>query len=253
MTIYEQPLHEKTRVLLRLEQLVRRFDFHIRDDQRASSEASLLNLLELYNLAARLDLKSEILKEIDRQALVVKFRRENGMIDLHSEGDILETLSEVNAKLYALPGPLGQRLKNHGFFNVLRQRSNLPGGINGFDIPLLQYWLNKPADARIKDLSQLVEPYRIANEAVQVILLLIRGCSQGDKMIAKNGFYQATLPQKPLSQLLRVEIANDVNYYPEISAGKQRFSIRFVEMDGLEERGKQVMEDVEFRLTLCSF
>lgn len=253
MTIYEQPLHEKIRVLLRLEQLVRRFDFHIRDEQRASSEASLLILLDLYNLAARLDLKSEILKEIDRQALVVKFRRENGNMDMESEGDILETLSNVNAKLYALLGPLGQRLKNHGFFNVLRQRSNLPGGINGFDIPLLQFWLNKPASARIKDLVYLVEPYRVANEAVQVILLLIRGCSQGEEEVAKNGFYQATLTQRPPNQLLRVEIPNNVNYYPEISAGKQRFSIRFVAMNGLEERGKQVMEDINFRITLCSF
>ena len=253
MTIYEQPLHEKIRVLLRLEQLVRRFDFHIRDEQRASSEASLLILLDLYNLAARLDLKSEILKEIDRQALVVKFRRENGVMDIESEGDILETLSNVNAKLYALSGPLGQRLKNHGFFNILRQRSNLPGGINGFDIPLLHFWLNKPASARIKDLTHLVEPYRIASEAVQVILLLIRGCSRGEEQIAKNGFYQATLSQKPPNQLLRVEVPNNVNYYPEISAGKQRFSVRFVEMNTLEERGKQVMEDINFKITLCSF
>ena len=253
MTIYEQPLHEKIRVLLRLEQLVRRFDFHIQDEQRASSEASLLILLELYNLAARLDLKSEILKEIDRQALVVKFRRENGDMDIDSEGDILETLSSVNTKLYSLSGPLGQRLKNHGFFNILRQRSNLPGGINGFDIPLLQYWLNKPANARIKDLTHLVEPYRIANEAVQIVLLLIRGCSKGELSVAKNGFYQATLAQRPPNQLLRVEIPDNVDYYPEISAGKQRFSVRFVEMTNLEERGKQVMEDIEFRLTLCSF
>ncbi len=253
MTIYEQPLHEKTRVLLRLEQLVRRFNFHIRDEQRESSEASLLILLELYNLAARLDLKSEILKEIDRQALVVKYRRENGMIDTATEDDILATLSSVNTKLYALNGPLGQRLKTHSFFNILRQRSNLPGGINGFDIPMLQFWLNKPASARIKDLSYLVEPYRIANEAVQVILLLIRGCSRGEQTTAKNGFYQATLSQKPACQLLRVEIPDNVDYYPEISAGKQRFSVRFVEIISLEERGKQIMEDIEFKLTLCSF
>jgi cell division protein ZapD len=253
MTIYEQPLHEKIRVLLRLEQLVRRFNFHILDDQRASSEAALLLLLEMYNLAARLDLKSEILKEIDRQALAVKYRQSHGDIDTQSANDILSTLSEVNTKLYNLPGPLGQRLKNHGFFNVLRQRASLPGGINGFDIPMLQFWLNKPVMARSKDLTHLVEAYRIAYEAIQVILLLIRGCSAGDIKIAKNGFYQATLSQRPPNQLLRVEIPDNVAYYPEISAGKQRFSVRFVEIKTLEERGKQVVEDIEFKLTLCSF
>jgi len=253
MTIYEQPLHEKIRVLLRLEQLVRRFNFHILDDQRASSEAALLLLLEMYNLAARLDLKSEILKEIDRQALAVKYRQSNGEIDEKSADDILVTLNEVNTKLYGLSGPLGQRLKNHGFFNILRQRASLPGGINGFDIPMLQYWLNKSAIARRKDLVHLVEAYRVANEAIQVILLLIRGCSAGETRIAKNGFYQATLSQRPPKQLLRVEIPDDVSYYPEISAGKQRFSVRFVEIKTLDERGKQVIEDITFKLTLCSF
>jgi cell division protein ZapD len=253
MTIYEQPLHEKIRVLLRLEQLVRRFNFHILDDERASSEAALLLLLEMYNLAARLDLKSEILKEIDRQALAVKYRQSNGEIDKKSAEDILVTLNTVNTKLYGLSGPLGQRLKNHGFFNILRQRASLPGGINGFDIPMLQYWLNKSSTARRKDLVHLVEAYRVANEAIQVILLLIRGCSAGDSCVAKNGFFQATLAQRPPKQLLRVEIPNDVSYYPEISAGKQRFSVRFVEIKTLDERGKQVIEDINFKLTLCSF
>jgi len=253
MTIYEQPLHEKIRVLLRLEQLVRRFDFHILDDERASSEAALLLLLEMYNLAARLDLKSEILKEIDRQALAVKYRQSSGEIDKKSADDILATLNEVNTKLYGLSGPLGQRLKNHGFFNVLRQRASLPGGINGFDIPMLQYWLNKSSSARRKDLVHLVEAYRVANEAIQVILLLIRGCSAGENRIAKNGFFQATLTQRPPKQLLRVEIVDDASYYPEISAGKQRFSVRFVEIKTLDERGKQVIEDIDFKLTLCSF
>ncbi|HHC75008.1 MAG TPA: cell division protein ZapD, partial [Thiothrix sp.] len=54
-------------------------------------------------------------------------------------------------------------------------------------------------------------------------------------------------------QLLRIEIPEDVDFYPEISAGRQRFSVRFVSIHDMEERGKQVIEDINFKLTLCSF
>lgn len=253
MIIYEQPLLEKIRIFLRLEQLVKRFNFHIQDHPAQSSESAIGLLLELYNLSARLDLKSEILKEIDRQAIVIQQRRSQGQVDAVTQDDVLESLSEASARLYALQGPLGQRLKNHSFFTVLHQRSSLPGGINGFDIPLYQYWLSKPIEARLKDLHYWVEPYQTANNAIQIIMLLIRGCNFGEMTVAKGGFYQSTLDLKTSYQLLRIEIPNDVDYYPEVSAGRQRFSVRFVSIQDMEERGKQVMEDVDFKLTLCSF
>lgn len=253
MIIYEQPLHEKIRVFMRLEQLVKRFNFHIQDHPAQSSESAIGLLLELYNLAARLDLKSEILKEIDRQAIVIQQRRNQGDVDAATQDDALENLSEASTKLYSLQGPLGHRLKNHNFFTVLHQRSSLPGGINGFDIPLYQYWLSKPIEARMKDLHYWVEPYQVANDAIQIIMLLIRGCTFGDKVVAKDGFFQSTLDLRKAYQLLRIEIPEDVDFYPEISAGRQRFSVRFVSIHDMEERGKQVIEDINFKLTLCSF
>jgi cell division protein ZapD len=54
-------------------------------------------------------------------------------------------------------------------------------------------------------------------------------------------------------QLLQLELPANKNFYPEISSGKQRFSLRFVEVDMLSERGKQLPEDVTFRLKLCAF
>jgi cell division protein ZapD len=253
MIIYEQPLTEKIRIFLRLEQLIKRFNFHIKDHPAQSSESAVGLLLELYNLAARLDLKSEILKEIDRQATVIKQRREQGKVDVDTQDDVLDSLSEANARLYDLQGPLGQRLKSHNFFTTVHHRSSLPGGVNGFDIPLYHYWLNKPTEERIKDLEYWVEPYQIANDAIQIIMVLIRGYSFGEEQVAKGGFYQSTLDLKIPYQLLRIELPDGVDYYPEVSAGRQRFSIRFVRIDRMAERGKQVMEDIDFKLTLCSF
>ncbi len=54
-------------------------------------------------------------------------------------------------------------------------------------------------------------------------------------------------------QLLQVQLPEGATLYPEISAGKQRFSLRFVELGLLDERGKQSAENVSFHLKLCAF
>ena len=54
-------------------------------------------------------------------------------------------------------------------------------------------------------------------------------------------------------QIIAIGLEEDIQLYPEISAGKQRFSIRFVDASNLEEKGKQIVEDVPFTLSLYSF
>ena len=64
MVIYEQPLNEKIRLFMRLELLVKRFQTHLVGQPSIEDTISALHLLlELYNLSARIDLKSEVLKE----------------------------------------------------------------------------------------------------------------------------------------------------------------------------------------------
>jgi cell division protein ZapD len=44
----------------------------------------------------------------------------------------------------------------------------------------------------------------------------------------------------------------DALIYPEISGGKHRFSVRFMDVrDGISSRPAQVLKDVSFDLTVC--
>jgi len=76
---------------------------------------------------------------------------------------------------------------------------------------------------------------------------------QTSQEVAPGGFYQATLSHEVDYQIISIETKEDAALYPEISAGKQRFSIRFVDASNLEEKGKQILEDVNFTLNLYSF
>lgn len=254
MISYEQPLNEKIRLFLRLELLTAQFEYHVSGDPMPENTVAALQLLlDLYNLSVRLDVKSEILKEIDRIGQSTRMLMRDDNADVERLDKVLEQLNHHSDVLYQQRGQLGQHLKNHMFFNSLRQRSSLPGGINGFDIPLFNYWQRQPVEERLHNLREWVTPYEKASAAVTDILNIMREFCERRDEIAKDGFFQSVLEGRRAYQMMRVELHDEVDYYPEISAGKQRFTLRFVKADMLADRGKQVSGNIPFTLALCNF
>lgn len=252
ITTYEQPLNEKIRLFLRLELLMGRFRYHLSNPRPKDTVAALQLLLDLYNLSARVDVKSEILKEIDRIGQSARLLARNENIDTHKLDILLEKLNFHSDVLYQQRGQLGQDLKNNTFFNSLRQRASLPGGINGFDLPLFQYWQEQCVETRVSDLQNWIAPYVSADEAARTILGMMREFGERRDEVAREGFFQSTLEVRKPYQMLQVQLPKAVEYYPEISAGKQRFTLRFMCADMFSDRGKQLSENIPFTLVLCN-
>ncbi len=253
MAVYEQPLNEKIRLFMRLSYLMKRFNHHLEEPDPVNCQAAIMVLLELYNLSSRLDVKNAALHILDIQTQAV--RQADGMegVDHSRVIRILDKLEEKSKRLYSFRGQLGQHLKSHNFLNILKQRASIAGGINDLDVPLFNYWLNTPTQERIKDLRAWARPYEIAYEAIELLMDLIYQSKEVSKAVAEGGFYQASLRPEIDYQILSLELDDNIELYPEISAGKQRFSIRFVDASNLEEKGKQIIQDVKFTLTLYSF
>lgn len=252
MAVYEQPLNEKIRLFLRLEYLMKRFKTHLDDPTPENCQAAVMVLLELYNLSSRLDVKNAILNVLDWQTQAVRRLSELEGVDADRLQKVLNRLEEKGKQLYSFRGQLGQHLKRHTFLNLLRQRAGVAGSMNGFDVPLFNYWLHQPVEQRVEDLNNWVEPYSMAYDAIEIVLQLIRESRDSDNVVAEDGFYQAGLNPNREFQLLRIRLDEGAQYYPEISAGKQRFSVRFVQAGDLEERGAQEVSDIAFELYLCS-
>ena len=253
MAVYQQPLNEKTRLFMRLSFLIKRYNHHLENPTPVNCQAAIMVLLELYNLSSRLDVKNAALHVLDIQTQAV--RQVEGLpgVDSTRANRILEKLDEKSKRLYSFRGQLGQQLKSHNFLNILKQRASIAGGINDIDVPLFNYWLNKSEEERVRDLRVWGRPYEIAFEAVELLMDLIYQGKEESDAVAIGGFYQATLSPEVDYQILSIELDESAELYPEISAGKQRFSIRFVDASTLEEKGKQIIEDVKFKLTLYSF
>ena len=68
---------------------------------------------------------------------------------------------------------------------------------------------------------------------------------------AESGFYQQPIESKLPCQLIRVFLPEDCSYFPEISGGKHRFTIRFMEQSSTSARPVQTKNTVEFELHCC--
>ena len=65
-TVFEHPLTEKCRTWLRLSHLFEQFDFHVAHDEEWQARAAVAALLDIATVLARADIKSELLKELER-------------------------------------------------------------------------------------------------------------------------------------------------------------------------------------------
>lgn len=238
---------------MRLEHMFDRFNYFFEKDSKQSSQSALELLLDLHDMSSRIDIKSAILKLIDHQTMTL---RDTANTESSDETRlILENLAEASDELYNFHGQFGQYMKHHNFLNFVKQRLSISGGLNCFEAPVFSLWVSQSIDIRREQLESWVKPFSKSQEAIKLVMKLIRGSAKPSECVASDGFYQATLrdTHKKHHQLLRIHIPHSYSFYPEVSAGKQRFSIRFVSIDDLAERGQQVREDVNFSLSICGF
>ena len=67
MILYEHPLHERIRTFLRLEHLFLRLHQLVTRVDALDHHFALATMFEIMDVAARADLKSDLLKDLDKQ------------------------------------------------------------------------------------------------------------------------------------------------------------------------------------------
>lgn len=248
---YELPLNERVRTFMRLEHLFDQFQRHQAGDDRWDSRAAINSLLEILAILGRGDVRSELLKEMEKQAQVLGKLRNRKDVDSARLDNILQTLARLKARLDESDAQIARSLKENEFLAAIRQRNAIPGGTCGFDIPSLQNWLLSPAESRRADLTTWHASLDALERALRLALMLLRESAIAQEHTAQGGYFQQTLESGASIQLIRVLVAPEERAFPEISGGKHRFSIRFMQQHDISQRPKQVQTDVVFRLVSC--
>jgi cell division protein ZapD len=249
--LYEYPFNERIRTYLRLEHLFRRLGELVPREHPLDHHYALATIFEVMDVAARADLKSDVMKDLEKQKGILNAYRGNPAI---AEAVLDEVVDDLDACFNALnnqPGKAGQSLTDNEWLMSIRSRIGIPGGTCEFDLPAYYAWQQLDAQTRRDDLSRWTRTLGTLAESVHMLLKLLRDSGTAQKVMAVDGHFQQTLPQGRTFQLLRLRIDPALQLVPEISGNRLMVSVRLMRQEG-SDRLHASNESAELELTLCS-
>jgi cell division protein ZapD len=242
--LFEHPLNEKMRTWLRIEFLVQQLNCNLPVSDHASALHFFRNIGDLLDVFERGEVRTELLKELERQQRKLKQWDEVPGVDKTRIESLRQQLKNSGAVLMSAPR-VGQVLREDRLIGLVRQRLSIPGGCCSFDLPTLHMWLHAPQSQRDAQVNYWLESLEPMNQALNLILDLVRNSAQFRKQTSLNGFFQDNGED---ADLLRLQLELNEQLYPQISGHKSRFAIRFMPLDS--ENG-QVPERLDFELACC--
>ena len=118
MILYEYPFGESIRTTLRLEHLFDRLGVLMRREDPVDHHFALATIFEIMDVAARADLKSDLLRDLDRHKQQFMGYRGNPAIQEAALDEVLARIERVYHALNQVPGKAGQALSANGPWNA---------------------------------------------------------------------------------------------------------------------------------------
>ena len=134
--VFEFPLKEKVRNYLRVEQLLGQLKSTAKSDSVPLQMVFFEQLFELLDLIERLDLRSDMSKDLDAHEKNLVYWSQHPKIDSAALDQALKTIVNLKQKLKT-DRRFGSALKEDKLLSAIRQRFAIPGGSCSFDLPNL--------------------------------------------------------------------------------------------------------------------
>ncbi|MBI5259318.1 MAG: cell division protein ZapD [Burkholderiales bacterium] len=251
MVLYEYPFNESIRTMLRLEHLFDRLGQLMPRDAAVDHHFALVTLFEIMDVSSRADLKSDLLKELERHKAQLTAYRSNPQVSQAALDGVIARIDHAFEGLNQQAGKATQPLAANEWLMSVRSRISIPGGTCEFDLPAYYAWQQLDGAKRRADLAQWVATLAPLAEALQVLLQLLRDAGAPHKVMTTGGQYQQSLPQGRSYQLLRLRLDETLGLIPEISGHRLMVSIRLMRCDA-DGRLRPAHEDMALELALCA-
>ncbi|MFP9231020.1 cell division protein ZapD [Pectobacterium cacticida] len=225
--LFEYPLNEKTRTWLRIESLLQQLLRNHTLTDMGSALTFFRAIAELLDVLERGDVRTELLKELERQQKKLLQWSDVPGVDMERIHILRQQLKDRASTLMSAPR-MGQVLREDRLISMVRQRLSIPGGCCSFDLPTLHSWLHQPQALREQWVSGWLNSLSPLKQALDMILELIRHSGTFRPQTSLNGFFQDNASD---TDLLRLRLEQVHQIYPQISGHKTRYAIRFLPLD----------------------
>jgi cell division protein ZapD len=248
--LYEYPFNESIRTMLRLEHLFERLSQLVVRDSAIDHHFALATLFEIMDVGSRADLKSDLLKDLDKQRALLGGFRGNPSISEAALDDVMTSIDAAFQGLNQTPGKIGAALAGNEWLMAIRSRISIPGGTCGFDLPAYYAWQHAEPERRRVDLVQWARSLMPMADALQLLLRLIRDAGSAHQVVAIAGQFQQSLAPGKTHLLARLRLAAHEEVVPEVSGHRLIVTVRMLQPDG-EGKLRPSSVDTPFELTLC--
>jgi cell division protein ZapD len=107
------------------------------------------SLLDMLAIAIRGDVRSDVLKELERHLTKLHEYQNHPGIDATRLRALMSNLLRLRADLSAAGVAWLQPLRDSEFLAAIKHRSAIPGGTCEFDLPDYYFWLSQPDEVRM--------------------------------------------------------------------------------------------------------
>ena len=244
--LYEHPLNERIRNYLKLEHLFTQAHDCLQRKISLSHQVFFNALFTIIDTLDRNDIRGDLIKDLEKLEQNLVIWSQAPEIDGGILEENLQQTVELICQLKTIT-PVWAQLKSDKFLATLKQRFAMQGGSSNFDLPQLQFWLHQNSERLAKDIQGWLALLEQINSALAMVLKFIRQRASFKHIETESGFYQ---DNGEGILLLRIQVDQQLPYYPTVSGNRFRYSIRFMspcEMSGRKYSNKAT----SFELARC--
>jgi cell division protein ZapD len=248
--IYEQPVAENIRNFLKCEYLFEKFNSALLQEDLWGVKSSISTLLEMSDFIMRINLKVELLKDLEKCMLYFNNLTKNNDVDAIVLDDFISKIEEAINMLNNINGNPSKLIVDNDFLMQINNKIHIPAGDNFFDMPSYLNFLSSSKSSILEHINMWYEPFSPLILASKLILNARRDTTDFVPYTSSKSYFEKKLDKSSRVDLVRIKLLKKDNLYPVISVNRQNINVIFKTSYGKNKLSKPIIENNEFSLSL---
>ena len=248
--IYEQPAAENIRNFLKCEYLFEKFNAALLQEDLWGVKSSISTLLEMSDFFMRINLKVELLKDLEKFMLYFNNLTNNNDVNALVLDDFISKIEESIDMLNNINGNPSKLIVDNDFLMQINNKIHIPAGDNFFDMPSYLNFLSSSKSSILDHINIWYEPFSPLILASKLILNIRRNTTDFIQYKSSKSYFEKKLDKNSRVDLVRIKLLKKDNLYPVISVNRQNINVIFKTSYGKNKLSKQITENNEFSLSL---
>ncbi len=250
--IYEQPITENVRNFLKCEYLDEKFNCAVKQHDMWAIKSSISTLIEMSDFVFRINIKIELLKDLERNLLLLDTLKKSNSIELINYDKFYTEIQTYIQKLNNTNSSPSKSITDNDFLMQIKSKLHIPAGDNFFDMPSYLNFLSSNKTFILENIYNWYTPFKPIFMSSILLLDFKRTISKFKYFSSNDSFFEMKLDKSDKTDLVRIKLEKNINIYPDISVNPQNINVMFKTSYGENRQSKPIEENLNFGLSLSN-